>query len=218
MLLNAYAAEDWPEVLLSAERVRADPVMPSLYKQSVGAFAVDIMQAEALARTGRVDQARALLATTPPECVPCLGARGLVESLGGNARAAEIWAQRAVRRSRDLPGAYQDWGRARLARGDAAAALHAFRSAQQRGPRWADPFKGGGDALARLGRGEDAVRSYAEAARRAPRWGGLQLAWGTALARQRKPNEARARFSAASRLGLSARDRATLSVLAVGAR
>ena len=213
LLLNAYAAGDWPAVLLLVEGVRADPVMPSLYKQSLGAFAVDTMQSEALARTGQVDRARALVAATSADCVPCLAARGLVEALGRNARAAEDWSRRAVRRSPDLPGAYQDWGRARLARGDAAAAVDAFLLAQRHGPNWADPFKGEGDALARLQRYDEAVRSYAEAEKRAPRWGSLHLAWGWALLRQGKTAEARARFAAAARLGLSAQDRATLSAL-----
>ena len=213
LLLNAHAAEDWNAVLSLVEPMRADPVMPSLYKQSLGAFAVDIIQAEALARTGRVDQARALLAATPAECVPCLGARGLVESIGGNARASEAWSRRAVRRSPDLPGAYQDWGRARLARGDAAAALEAFRLARRHGRRWADPYKGEADALARMGKHDEAVLSYAEAAKRAPRWGSLQLAWGRALQRQGKHAEAQARFAAAARMGLSAQDRASLAVL-----
>ena len=218
MLLNAYAAEDWPTLLLLVERVRADPVMPLLYKQAIGAFAVETMQAEALARTGRLDEARALLAPTPAECVSCLGARGLVESIGGNARAAETRARRAVRRAPKLPGAYQDWGRARLARGDAAAALEAFLQAQRHGPRWADSLKGEGDALARLGKHEEAARAYGEAAERAPRWGALHVAWGRALQRQGKPAEARARFAAASRLGQSAQDRAVVRGPAPAAR
>jgi tetratricopeptide (TPR) repeat protein len=214
LLLNAYGAEDWNAALSLAERFRADRVMSSLFKQSLGAFAIDVIQAEALARTGRVDQARTLLAATPAECVACLGARGLVESIAGNARAAETWSRQAVRRSPDLPAAYQTWGHGRLARGDAAGALEAFRLARRHGRHWADSWKSEGDALTQLGKLDEAVRSYAEAAKRAPKWGSLHLAWGRALQRQGKHPEARARFSAAARMALSVQDRASLSELA----
>ena len=209
-ILMANAAEDWPATLAwaartgatrgEADRTKYDKWMVATYQQSIGRYAVPAMLAEALARTGRVQEARALLGSTPPDCDPCLRARGLVEAIGGNARASEDWFVRAVARGRGLPGPYQDLGRARLARGDAAGALRAFRVAARRGPRWADPFKGEGDALARLGRHGDAVRAYAEAAGRAPRWAGLHMAWSRSLARLGRLPEARARQAIGARL------------------
>lgn len=155
-LLMAHAAEDWPATLAwadrtgagrsEAEQTRYDKWLVGIYKQSLGQFAVASMQAEALAHTGRVPEARALLARAP------------------------------------------------------AGALEAFRAARQRGPRWADPLKGEGDALARLGRHRDAVRAFAQAAERAPRWPGLHLAWSHSLSRLGRLPEARARRATGMRL------------------
>ena len=48
--------------------------------------------------------------------------------------------------------------------------------AHQKGPHFADPLKGWGDALARQGRWHDALAKYDEALKYAPAWLALQQA------------------------------------------
>lgn len=85
--------------------------------------------------------------------------------------------------------------------------------ATAKAPRWADPLKYWGDALAAGGDHRGAIRKYRDAAERAPRWGGLHLAWGKALEVAGKQAEAAERYRAAATMDLSATERAE-----VGAR
>jgi Tfp pilus assembly protein PilF len=174
--------------------------------------------AHGLALGGQVDEARALIDQTPLDCYNCVVARGHVAGLAGNRRAAEHWWREAIRIGPSIPMGYEALGRSRLQAGDAAGALALFRTAQEKGPRWADPVKGEADALVRLGRTREALRRYAAAAERAPRWGALHLAWGQALAAEGRSDEARERYRAAAGMDLSAVNRAeVMRRLATGA-
>ena len=94
--------------------------------------------------------------------------------------------------------------------GQAAAALPFLAEAKRRAPRWADPLKYEGDALAALGRWSQAQAAYAKAEPFAPKWGALHLKWGEALAKLGKADEARAKWRAAATTDLSPTDRAAL--------
>jgi tetratricopeptide (TPR) repeat protein len=63
-----------------------------------------------------------------------------------------------------------------LARGDLAGAVGKFEFAHTKGPHFADPLKGWGDALVRQGKWIDALAKYDEALKYAPTWPELRLA------------------------------------------
>ena len=104
-----------------------------------------------------------------------------------------------------------------MARGDVDGALARLARAREAGPRWADPLKVEGDALAARRDWSGALARYAAAAEHAPRWGALHLAWGRALAASGRRDEALAKWRAAAGMDLSAADRAALNRL-LGAR
>jgi tetratricopeptide (TPR) repeat protein len=191
--LALFEAENRPEQVAAQELFRRTNHYPVI--------------AHGLALGGQVDEARALIDQTPLDCYNCVVARGHVAALAGNRRAAEHWWREAIRIGPSIPMGYEALGRSRLQAGDAAGALSLFRTAGEKGPRWADPVKGEADALVRLGRTREALRRYAAAAERAPRWGALHLAWGRALEAEGRRDEAREKYSAASRMDLSAADR-----------
>lgn len=167
--------------------------------------------AQAMALAGRSVEAIALINQTPLDCYDCVLSRGRVAAVTGNRRAAEHWWREAIRIGPSIPMGYEALGRSRLEAGDPAGALTLFRTAQDKGPRWADPVKGEADALVRLGRARESLGRFAAAAERAPRWGKLHLAWGKALATVGRPEEAREKYSAAAAMDLSAADRAEVT-------
>ncbi len=134
------------------------------------------LQAEVLGRVGRFREAAALVVQTPRDCGGCLRARAkLFALMGRHAEADRLFAE-AARSTPSLPAAHAEWARARLDRGDAAGALRLAQEASRRGPRWAEPLKLQGDALARQGRWADAAARYRAAAEFAPHWRALRQA------------------------------------------
>lgn len=165
------------------------------------------LEAEALARLGRVAEAELMAAGLPLDCEPCLRAKGRVAAMRGDALAADRWFVEAVRQSPSTPFSRSAWGQARLARGDVAGAIQIFRQAHEISRRWADPLKYWGDALVVRGDMRGAVGKYSAAAERAPRWGALHLAWGRALEATGRLDQAAVKYRAAASMDLSATDR-----------
>lgn len=137
--------------------------------------------AQIMAQAGDIPAAEAVLAGVRSDCYDCAIARAKIADARGDRAGAIRWFRHATDLGPSLPQAWHEWGRARLAWGNADGARLAFEQAARRGPRWADPLKHGGDALMAAGDGRGAERLYRQAAERAPRWGALQLAWGRAL-------------------------------------
>jgi tetratricopeptide (TPR) repeat protein len=129
--------------------------------------------AKARALTGDVASAEAAIATTPLDCYLCVRVRGQVAAQARDWPAADRWFAEAARQAPSLPAAYAEWGEARLARGDLAGAIAKFALAHEKGPRYADPLKGWGDALARQGRWGEARERYDQALALAPAWQAL---------------------------------------------
>ncbi len=171
------------------------------------------LAAIALARSGDVQAARVLIDSTPRDCYRCVSARGTIAGLAGDTVISDRWFANAVRQGPSLPFADAEWGRAKLARGDAEGAIALFEQAHRKSPRWADPLKFWGDALARTGDLAEAERKYSAAAERAPRWGALHLAWGQALAKSGKIERADVAYGAAAGMHLSVADRKLLRQL-----
>lgn len=115
--------------------------------------------------------------------VACAAFRAdVLEARGLHAEADRQYGV-AIRLAPSLPFAYQRRALTLLARGDTARAVTRFRDAHQRGPRWADPLKGWGEALAAQGRWAEAAEKYAQAEPFAPHWRALHLAHAAALDR-----------------------------------
>jgi tetratricopeptide (TPR) repeat protein len=203
----AAAAEDWPVLARAFEDPR---IQAAIAKDPAAARRSTIpVLAVVRAKTGRVQEAQALVAPTPRDCHTCLVARAVTAAAAGDRAGAEREFAAAVRQAPSLPSTYATWGQARLDRGEVDGAMRLAREAQKRGPRWADPIKLEADALARRGDHAAAAKRYAAAAELAPRWGGLHLAWGRSLeAGGEAGARAHARYAEAAKLHLSAAERA----------
>jgi tetratricopeptide (TPR) repeat protein len=157
------------------------------------------LEALALARTGDVAGAQALLGKTPLDCYPCLRVRGQVATEARDWAGAERWFGEAVRLAPSPPFAEAEWADARLARGDADGAIRLAKSAAAKAPRFADPLETWGEALMAKGDAAGAAERFAAADKLAPHWSANHLRWSQALAKLGKADQARAQAQAAAR-------------------
>ena len=209
----AVEAGNWPAALADARAVDAALDAGMGQHPIFGAMKrvwIRPLEALALARTGDVAAAQALIGDAPLDCDLCLRVRGQIAALAGDRAGADRWFAEAVRQAPSLPFAYAEWAAALLARGDADGAIARLALARRAAPRFADPSELWGEALMRKGDAEGAAARFAEADRDAPRWGRNHLLWGQALARLGRVEEAKAQWRTASGLGLTAADQATL--------
>lgn len=169
------------------------------------------LEALALAHTGDVSGAQALIGKTPLDCYPCLRVRGQVAAQAHDWPAAERWFAEAVRQAPSVPLAYAEWGRLRLDKGDPDGAIAVLRTAEAKGPRFADPPQIWGEALMAKGDFAGASRKFADAARLAPNWGRNHLKAGEALTRLGGAEAARNELRTASGLDLTPAERAELA-------
>lgn len=202
-LTRLYVAEDWAGVI-------GDPnLLPSDVNDNNRSSWSVIMLARA--KTGDIAGARTILSDLRPDddntMIDAGRALAAMGDLAGGDRALAIVEARAP--FSPIPTFFR--GRIRLDAGDVAGALPHFRAAQKSQPKWADPFRYEGDALARLGKWKEAEAAYARAYPLAPKWGGLHLIWGQALARLGRADEARAKWRTAAGLYLTALERAELT-------
>ena len=214
----AYWLGDWQSVAQGAERVR------TLYAQvesSAKLFQVfplaDVEQrqlrpysAYALAASGDIAAAEALIANTPLDCFVCLRIRARIAAMHHDWRQADIWFARATGFAPSIPLGWSDWGAALLRRGDYDGAIAKFELAYQKGPHFADPLEMWGEALIAKNRSDLALEKFEEANKYAPRWGRLHLKWGEALLYLGRRDEARTQFAAAAALELSPSEKSQL--------
>ena len=102
-------------------------------------------------------------------------------------------------------------GSSLLARGEPEGAIAKFAIANQKGPHFADPLEGWGEAMMAKNQSHLALAKFAEANKYAPNWGRLHLKWGEALVYAGKPDEAKAQFARAAQLDLNTAEKAELS-------
>jgi tetratricopeptide (TPR) repeat protein len=164
--------------------------------------------AYALALSGDRATAHKLVDATPADCVLCLRVRGSIDALGKNWGGAEYWSARAAHLAPSPPFVWADWGRTLLAKGDFDGAIAKFESAHKKGPHYADPLELWGEALIAKSRSDLALAKFEEANKYAPNWGRLHLKWGEALLYSGDKGGAQKQFAIASRLDLSAREKA----------
>jgi len=169
------------------------------------------LEALALAHTGDVTGAQALIGKTPLDCYPCLRVRGQVAAQARDWPAAERWFAEAQRQAPSLPLAYAEWGRMRLDKGDADGAIAVLRTGAAKAPLFADPPQIWGEALMAKGDFAAASHKFAEAAKLAPNWGRSHLKAGEALTRLGRAEAARKELRTASGLDLTPAERAELA-------
>jgi tetratricopeptide (TPR) repeat protein len=175
----AAASDDWQAALIDAKssdawldaRASTDKLLGQLR-----AVWIQPLVALAMAKTGDVAGAEALMSTTPLDCYLCVRVRGQVASIQRAWPSAERWFTEAVRQAPSVPFAYSEWGNMQLAKGDINGAIEKFAGAHLHGPHFADPLKGWGDALARQGQWSSALAKYDEALEYAPNWKELKAA------------------------------------------
>ncbi len=167
--------------------------------------------AYALAKSGDVRAADALIAKTEIDCTPCLEMRGRIAAVEGHDGQAAYWFARAVSDAPSIPFATADWGELLLHRGDFDGAIAKFTLANRKGPHFADPLELWGEALIAKNRSDLALVKFAEANKYAPNWGRLHLKWGEALIWLGSKDEAKAQFRIAAALDLSVDEKAELA-------
>ena len=157
------------------------------------------LEALAMARTGDVAGAQALIGKTPLDCYQCLRVRGQVAAAAKDGAAADRWFAEAVRQAPSPPFAEAEWAEARLDRGDADGAIALAKQAKAKAPRFADPVETWGQALMAKGDFAGAAQRFAQVDKLAPHWGANHLRWSQALAKLGKADAARAQAQAATR-------------------
>jgi tetratricopeptide (TPR) repeat protein len=202
---------NWPEIARRLEQGRSDPGVAGDAQRTI----VQPLLAEAYAHLGRLQEAKALIASTPLDCYRCLITRAEIAGVERDWTTADRWWAELDRQNPTRPLAQAGWASSMLARGDPDGAIAKAREGQRRGPHFADPSEVWGEALMRKGDYAAAASKFAEADANAPRWGRNHMLWGEALMLSGRYADARAQYQAASGMDLSPADRAALNVLLV---
>ncbi len=210
MLIDS-ETQDWARLLSQADAVatliQERPVLRSWYTP----WYAPLIASYAEARLGKIDDAEKHIAATPADCYGCLITRARIAELQGQHPRADWWFARAVKGQKSIPFAYAAWGEALKARGDLDGAVAKFKTANQKGPHFADPLEGWGEALMAKNQSHLALAKFSEADKYAPNWGRLHLKWGEALYYAGKTDEATAQFARAAQLDLTPADKAELA-------
>jgi tetratricopeptide (TPR) repeat protein len=206
------ALDDWDALARLADAIRRDPASLKL-PPDIWPTAIASAAATFYAGAGRLSDAETVLQASPPDCYPCLRARGLIAALKHDWPAADRWYAEAARQGPSLPHAHMEWAQALLWKGDPDGAIARLEEAHRRSPHFADPLELWGEALTVKRDYAGAIARFAEADKYAPRWGRNHMRWGEALMLSGRYREARAQYEAANRMDLSTPDRAALNVL-----
>jgi tetratricopeptide (TPR) repeat protein len=222
-LVADYWSGDWSAVVAeypATERtIRQFTTIPgysTLYEDITLKGQVWPYAARALAETGDLKGAHALIDRTPLDCYGCLRNRADIAAAEKNWAAADTWFARAVAAGPSIPMAYYDWGRVLLMKGDTAGAIAKFQLAADKGPHFADPLELWGEALMAQNRSDLAAAKFADAEKYAPNWGRLHLKWGEALWWSGKKDEARKQFAVAAALDLTPSEKSELAKVSHG--
>jgi tetratricopeptide (TPR) repeat protein len=168
---------DWPSALSDAQQLLArqergkseHPVQAPSYEFTESTLTRPWL-ALALAKTGNLAGAHNLIETTPTDCYACIRTRAEIAEIAGDHAESDRWFKEALHQGPSLPFAESEYGVRMLARGEPERAIEAFKAAHQKGPRFADPLKGWGDALAAQRQSAAAMEKYEEALTYAPNW------------------------------------------------
>jgi tetratricopeptide (TPR) repeat protein len=211
MLGAYYELGRWSDVLAVADTLE---VMAADLGQAGISFEERFIRpfaAIAMAMKGDIHGANTRIEHTALDCDLCVRARGRIAQIQHRWNAAAYWFAMVSTRSPSIPFADTDWGMMLLEKGDATGAIEKFRSANRKGPHFADPLEGWGEALMMQNRSDLALAKFEQAGKYAPNWGRLHLKWGEALQYIGDKAGAMAQFAAAAGLDLTALERAALS-------
>ena len=217
-LTAANASRDWPQVLTLGKSLEAEvralrslPGYTDTFVETIVSREVWPFVARAMAETGDIAGAQALIARTPPDCYTCALNRANIAAVAKDWPAADAWYARTIHDAPSIPFAYADWGRALMAKGDLDGAIAKFEMANDKGPHWADPLELWGEVLLAQRHPDDAAEKFEQANEFAPRWGRLHLKWGEALAANGDRDGAVRQFTTAATLDLDGAERAELA-------
>jgi len=169
------------------------------------------LKAMALAKIGRLDEARAIVAPLGVDSYWAMVARGFIAEAAGDHAGAERLFKDCIRKAPSVAWSYGYLSKARLERGDDDGAITAARAGLKPNPRFSDLYVFWGEALLHKGDARGALAQFEKAQALTPRWGRLHLKWGEALAKLGRRDEARAHLRTAAGLDLSAAQRAELT-------
>ena len=203
------ALADWQAVL--SARVAAEAALQRGYFRHQAAQLLWPYFAWALANTGHVADADALIAKTPLDCDMCLRMRGNIAASKRDWAGAARWFGMASARTPSIPFADTDWGQMLLRKGDFNGAIAKFALAHAKDPRFADPLEMWGETLIQENRSDLALAKFEEANRYAPDWGRLHLKWGEALLWAGKPDDAKKQFAVVAALNMTPAEKSELS-------
>jgi tetratricopeptide (TPR) repeat protein len=175
-------------------------------------------QATALAHLGNLNAANALIDKTPRDCYACIRNRADIAAMEKRWGAADYWFAMAVQQAPSIPMAYWDWGRVLLEHGDIDGAIAKFNLSSEKGPHFANPLEGLGEALMAQNRSDLALAKFEAANREAPNWARLHLKWGEALFYAGQKDEAQKQFAIAASLELSPNEKSELTKMMHGRR
>jgi tetratricopeptide (TPR) repeat protein len=167
--------------------------------------------AAALAHSGDIKSALALIGKTPLDCDLCVRMRGNIAALNRDWNGAAHWFAIVSSRSPSIPFADADWGAMLMAKGDLDGAIEKFKTANEKSPHFADAVEMWGEALIAENRSDLALAKFEEAAKYAPNWGHLHLKWGEALLWSGDKDDAKKQFAIAATLDLTAAEKAQLA-------
>ena len=148
------AIPDWAGVLAmkaNLERLlipNPPPPFTAEYTQQTFARNIWPYAAEALAHTGDMKGAEALIEKTPLDCLICVRVRGELATMRRDWVDAERWYAMASAQSPSIPFADHEWGRMLMAKGDLDGAIAKFAERQPERPAFR---RSAGD----VGRGAD---------------------------------------------------------------
>jgi len=100
-----------------------------------------------------------------------------------------------------------------LARGKPDDAIAQFTISNKKGPHFADPLEGWGEALMAKNQSHLALAKFEEAQKYAPKWGRLHMKWGEALGYAGQPEKAKAQYALAAGLDLTPGEKVELAYL-----
>jgi tetratricopeptide (TPR) repeat protein len=165
----------------------------------------------AMAMSGDSKGANGRIAHTPLDCDLCVRMRANIAAAEHRWDAAAYWFAMVSARSPSIPFADNDWGAMLLQKGDSDGAIEKFRSANRKGPHFADPLEGWGEALMAKNRSDQAIAKFSQAGKFAPNWGRLHLKWGEALLYSGDKAAAKKQLAIAAGLDLTPTERAAVS-------
>jgi tetratricopeptide (TPR) repeat protein len=211
----AFMQKDWPIAVTAAKAEeaieRTVPIGASYFRTYLRT-----RLAVALARSGNIAAAEALMAHISIDNDRALCARGQIAAAKHDWAAAARWFAIVSARTAHVPFADTDWGDMLLHKGDYNGAIAKFKEANKKGPHFADPLEMWGEALIAKNRSDLALAKFAEADKYAPNWGRLHLKWGEALWWSGDHDGAQKQFAIAHTLDLTPSEKSELRKVSHG--